>query len=79
MDPWTMESLLSEYHVLFHHLLPVIRESIKFLSYSLRSVKIQELQGQVDRMLRKGALEKVENPRVGFYSRMFIVQKVSGG
>ena len=37
------------------------------------------LQGEVGKMLEKGSLEEAENPGPGYYSRLFSVQKVSGG
>ena len=60
-DDWTVEVLHPGYHIPFHDLPPVTQETIKFPSYSLRSVKIQVLQGEVEKMLGNGILEEVNN------------------
>ena len=52
---------------------------VKFPSYVSGPVKAWVLQEEVDRMLGKGALELVEHPGPGYYSHLFLVQKVTGG
>ena len=54
-------------------------ELVEFPSYGLVSVKAQTLQAEVDKILEKGALEIVDPPGPGYYSRLFLVQKVTGG
>ena len=51
---------------------------LKFHSYISGSAKAQALE-EVDKMLEKGTLELVDHPDPGFYSRLFLVQKVTGG
>ena len=46
-------------------------------SYSSESVNPEAVQGDVDNMLGKGALEEVKNPGSGYYSRLVLVQKAS--
>ena len=71
---WCKAFVPGGYHIPFHHQ-PVSREPIKFLSYGLRSVKAQALQGGVDKMLEKGFLELIDCPCLGNYSRLFLAQK----
>ena len=64
-EGWTVEVLLSGYHIPFHHLPLVSRESVEFPSYSSWSVKAQALQEEVGRMLQKGALELISPAQSG--------------
>ena len=57
-EGWTVEIFRSGYHIPFYP--SVTQEPIKFPYYSSGPVKAQALQ-EVDKMLRKGALEEVEN------------------
>ena len=61
-----MEVLCLGYCIPFHQLLPVAGGPIEFPSYSL-------CQGELDKML-----EEVEYLSSIYYSRLFMVQKVSG-
>ena len=72
-EDWTVEVLHSGCRILFHHLSPVVREPVKFPSYDLGSAKAQALEGEVDKMLQDGAVERVHQPGQGFYSRLFLV------
>ena len=65
-DEWTVALLRDGYRVPFHHLPPV-------------SLNPRELQEEVSKMLLKGALETVDQPGPGFYSQLFLVEKVTGG
>ena len=40
---------------------------------------IYMFHGEADKMLGKGTLEEVENPGLGYYGRMFLLQEASGG
>ena len=73
-----MEVLCSSYPILFHHLPPVPQEPIEFPSYNSGSEKAQAIQDKVDKTLQKDTLELVNQPGLGFYSRLFLVQKVTG-
>ena len=48
------------------------------LSFPLESAKAQTFQ-KVDRMLQKGTLELVDHQGPGYYSQLFLVQKVLEG
>ena len=50
-----------------------------FESSSYGSTKAQALWEQADIMLQKGALELVHQPSLGFYNRLFLVQKTMEG
>ena len=73
-----MEVLWLVYRVLFYDLPPVSRESGEFLSYAPGSLRALALREEVSKMLQKGTLEVVDQPGPGFYSRLFLVQKVTG-
>ena len=57
---------------------PVSRKSVEFPSYGSGSVMNQALQAEVDKILEKCALDLVDHPGVGYYSHLFLVQKVIG-
>ena len=59
------EVLCSGYCMPLHHLSPVTWKPMDFSSYSSGSEKAQAFQ-EVDKMLVKGALEEVEDPRSGY-------------
>ena len=69
---WMMDVFCSSYEVLLRHLPSVPREPLEFFP-TARALK------EVNKMWGKEALELVENPRPGYYSRLFLVLKVSGG
>ena len=74
-----MEVLHFGYLMPFHHLPPMLQEPLEFPSYSLRSLKAQAFQDEVDKMLGKSALELVKIPGPGLYSMLFLVQKAIVG
>ena len=74
-----MEVLCIGYVVPSHHLPLVSQELVKFLSYGLGSVKVQALQAEEDKPLKKGTLEVFDLPGLAYRSRLFQVQKVTGG
>merc|ERR1712035_276541 len=55
---------------------PVPREFPTYRGDPLRS---QALEDQVKTLVEKEALEVVSDPSPGFYSRLFLVEKASGG
>ena len=55
---------------------PVPREFPTYRGDPLRSLALEE---QVQTLVEKGALEVVSDPSPGFYSRLFLVEKASGG
>ena len=58
---------------------PLSRTPVSFLTYRAGSPRAQALRQEVEGMLAKGALEITRDPSPGFYSRLFLVEKASGG
>ena len=58
---------------------PLSRTPISFPTYRAGSPRAQALQQEVEGMLAKGALEIARDPGPGFFSRLFLVEKASGG
>ena len=56
---------------------PLSRTPVSFPTYGAGSP--QALRQEVEAMLAKGALEIALDPGPGFYSRLFLVEKASGG
>ena len=77
-EDWVVEVLKEGYRIPFSSP-PLLAESpIPFESYSPTSLKGQALEQEVQTMLSKGAIE-VAPSDPGFYSRLFVVAKASGG
>ena len=58
---------------------PLSRTPVSFPTYWAGSPLAQALRQEVEAMLAKGALETARDPGPGFYSRLFLVEKASGG
>ena len=58
---------------------PLARTPVSFPMYRAGSRRAQALRQEVEAMLAKGALEIARDPGPGFYSRLFLVEKASGG
>ena len=58
---------------------PLSRTPVSFPTYRAGSSRAQALRQEVEGMLAKGALEIARDPGPGFYSRLFLVEKVSDG
>ena len=58
---------------------PLSRTPVSFPTYRAGSPRAQALRQEVEAMLAKGALEIARDPGPGFYSRLFLVEKASGG
>ena len=58
---------------------PLSGTPVSFSTYRAGSPRAQALQQEVEAMLAKGALEIALDPGPGFYSRLFLVEKASGG
>ena len=56
-----------------------VTTSVLFPTYPFDSPKALALRQEVETMISKGALERVFDPCPGFYSRLFLVEKASGG
>ena len=52
---------------------------VSFPTYRAGSPRAQALRQEIEGMLAKGALEIARDPGPGFYSRLFLVEKASGG
>ena len=58
---------------------PLSRTPVSFPTYRAGSPRAQALRQEIEGMLAKGALEIARDPGPGFYSRLFLVEKASGG
>ena len=74
-----VEALSTYYLVPSHHLPPVACEMVECLSYGSGPVMAQAVQEEMDKMLGKSTLEIVKNLGPGYYNRLFLVQKMTGG
>ena len=77
---WVVTVLLDGYRVPFLDSPPPLScTNVSFPTYRAGSPRAQALRQEVEGMLAKGALEIARDPGPGFYSRLFLVEKVSGG
>ena len=58
---------------------PLARTPVSFPTYRVGSPRAQALRQEVEALLAKGALEIARDPGPGFYSRLFLVEKATGG
>ena len=58
---------------------PLARTPVSFPTYRAGSPRAQALRQEVEALLAKGALEIARDPGPGFYSRLFLVEKATGG
>ena len=58
---------------------PLARTPVSFPTYRAGSPRAQALRQEVEAMLAKGALKIARDPGPGFYSRLFLVEKATGG
>ena len=77
IDAWVVQVLRYGYQIPFHSPPPLSEDPIALPSYSLTSVRGRALQLELGALLEKGAIEPAPTS-LGFYSRMFVVQKASG-
>ena len=79
-DPWVVSVLRDGYRIPFRDLPPPLTGSpIRFPTYRPDSERALALLMVIDTMMTKGVLEIVSDPDPGFYSRLFLVEKSSGG
>ena len=77
---WVVTVLRDGYWVPFTDFPPPLsRTPVLFTTYQAGSPRAQALRQEVEAMLAKGALEIALDPGPGFYSRLFLVEKASGG
>ena len=68
------------YQVPFSDSVPPLTDTpVPFRSYNPGSSKALALAQEVSKMLEKGAVEVVDDPGLGFYSRLFLMEKATGG
>lgn len=77
-EPWVVDVLRIGYLRTFDFTPLLSGCPLRHLCYDPGSQKHLVLQGEVKKMMAKGAVEKVMLPSVGFYSWIFLVPKASG-
>ena len=78
-DSWTVSVLRDGYRLPFESPPPLTQTPILFPAYRPGSPQSLALRQEIEKMLAKGALEIVPDPGPGFYSRLFLVEKATGG
>ena len=79
-DPWVVSVLRDGYRIPLADLPPPLATSpARFPTYRPGSEQAHSLLMEIDTMVTKGVLEIVPDPDPGFYSRLFLVEKASGG
>ena len=77
---WVVTVLWDGYRVPFKDSpAPLSCTLVSFPTYRAGSPRAQALWQEVEGMLAKGVLEIARDPGPGFYSRLFLVEKASGG
>ena len=77
-EPWVVEVLRWGYQIPFRQAPTLSRDPIPFPAYCPNSIRGKALEGEVQALLTKGAIEMAPLPSPGFYSRLFVVMKASG-
>ena len=77
-DPWVVEVLRLGCVIPFHSIPPRSGSPFALDSYSPQSVKGRALEEEIQALRCKGVVEPA-SPSLGFYSRMCVVTKASGG
>ena len=79
-ETWVVTVLRDGYRVPFKDSPPPLSPTpVSFPTYRAGSPRAQALRQEVEAMLAKGALEIARDPGPGFYSRLFLVEKATGG
>ena len=78
-DEWVTEVLHYGYRIPFMSTPPLASEPIPFQSYHHNTERFEVLDAEIADMEKKQAIEEVRVPGPGFYSRMFVVPRASGG
>ena len=79
-ETWVVTILRDGYRVPFTDSPPPLaRTPVSFPTYRAGSPRARALRQEVEAMLDKGALEIARDPGTGFYSRLFLVEKATGG
>ena len=79
-ETWVVTVLWDGYRVPFKDSPPPLSCTlVSFPTYRAGSPRAQAVRQEVEEMLAKGALEIARDPGPGFCSRLFLVEKASGG
>ena len=79
-ESWVVTILRDGYRVPFKDSPPPLsRTPVSFPTYRAGFPRAQALRQKVEAMLAKGALEIARDPGPSFYSRLFLMEKASGG
>ena len=78
VDSWVVEVLREGYRVPFVSLPQLSQVPVALGAYSPGSVRGEALEGEIRALQQKGAVELAPSSP-GFYSRMFVVPKATGG
>ena len=80
-DSWTLKTVRTGYRIAFHSKPHLSSTPIFFPTYPEGSERFKVLQQAVEDMIEKSAIEEVDqsNPGQGFYSRIFVTPKATGG
>ena len=77
-EPWVVGVLRNNYKIPFYVIPPLSETPIILDLYSPHSIKGRALEGEIQALQLKGAVEPA-SPSSGFCSCMFVVMKASGG
>ena len=77
-ESWVAEVLRWGYQIPFRWAPTLSRDPIPLPAYAPSSIRGKALEGEVQALLNKGAIELAPLPSPGFYSRLFVVMKASG-
>ena len=79
-ETWVVTVLRDGYRVPFKDSPPPLaRTPVSFPTYRAGSPRAHALRQEVEAIFAKGALEIARDPGPGFYSRLFLVEKATGG
>ncbi|MGL5405358.1 MAG: reverse transcriptase domain-containing protein, partial [Propionibacteriaceae bacterium] len=78
-ENWIVDVLREGYLLPFESRPPLISKPVHLQTYVRGSAKDNALRQEIKTMLAKRAVEIVEDQSPGFYSRLFLVEKASGG
>ena len=79
VEPWVVKVLQEGYKIPFKSLPPLSTTPVAMTAYAQGSERFLALQEEVDSLLSKSAVDQLEIPGPGYYSRLFVATKASGG
>ena len=78
-EPWVLQVLTFGYQIPFVNPPPLSRSPRALTAYAPNTEKFLVLEKEVQSMIQKHAIEEVTYSFEGFYNRLFVVAKASGG